>query len=344
MTETTPNLNLPYILPSQAMKHVTHNEALQLIDAAAHAVIAATLAAPPGAPAEGGLYLVDTSASGAWTGKEGRLAFFIDGAWIFLVPKAGWRAWFATDGRTRVFDGTHWTDPLASPVFDMLGVSATPDTTNRLALSSDASLFNHAGSSHRMKLNKQAPSDTASLLFQSNWSGRAEIGLLGSDALQFKTSPDGGSWAVGLEIGGNGVVRMPARPLASATLSAGTLSLSTGDLVGVDTLMIAQGGFALGSALAGAHGQTLVVPADGIYAVSLRGELQATGAASLALSVNGTGSALRWAAAATTATLVTQGFSGLLTLASGDALALIAGGPLNLQTGSSAYELSLQML
>ena len=33
MSETTVNLELPYILPSQAQKHVTHNEALQRLDA-----------------------------------------------------------------------------------------------------------------------------------------------------------------------------------------------------------------------------------------------------------------------------------------------------------------------
>ena len=29
MPDITPNLALPFILPSQAQKHVTHNEALQ---------------------------------------------------------------------------------------------------------------------------------------------------------------------------------------------------------------------------------------------------------------------------------------------------------------------------
>jgi hypothetical protein len=34
--DQTPNLKLPYILPSQAQKHVTHNEALRLLDAVVH--------------------------------------------------------------------------------------------------------------------------------------------------------------------------------------------------------------------------------------------------------------------------------------------------------------------
>ena len=32
MTDTSSNLELPFILPSQAQKHVIHNEALQILD------------------------------------------------------------------------------------------------------------------------------------------------------------------------------------------------------------------------------------------------------------------------------------------------------------------------
>ncbi len=344
MTDTTPNLNLPYILPSQAMKHVTHNQALQILDAATHAVIVATTAAPPASPIEGALYLVAASATGAFAGKDGRLAFFIDGAWIFLVPRAGWRALFAADSRTRVFDGSVWIDPLASPVLDRLGVSATPDATNRLAVSSEATLFNHAGHSHRLKLNKQATADTASLLFQSNWSGRAEIGLLGNDALQFKTSADGSAWTVGLEIGGNGIARMPAQPLVSATLSSATYTLAAGNLVGFDVMSLQQGGFALGSTLAGGRGKPLIVPAAGIYMVGMRANLQATAAASLAVAINGSASSLGWSANGATSPVATASVTGILSLAAGDAVALIAGGPLSLQTGAPAYELSLRLL
>ncbi len=33
--DATENLNLPYILPAQAQKHVTHNEAIKAVDAEA---------------------------------------------------------------------------------------------------------------------------------------------------------------------------------------------------------------------------------------------------------------------------------------------------------------------
>lgn len=39
MPDTTANLGLPFILPAQAQKHVTHNEALQRLDVLVQAVV-----------------------------------------------------------------------------------------------------------------------------------------------------------------------------------------------------------------------------------------------------------------------------------------------------------------
>ena len=64
--DTTPNLALPYILASQAQKHVTHNEAIRALDALVQiSVKDRDLAAPPGAPAEGDRYIVAAAATGA---------------------------------------------------------------------------------------------------------------------------------------------------------------------------------------------------------------------------------------------------------------------------------------
>ena len=45
-----------------------------------------------------------------------------------------------------------------------------------------------------MKINKALPADTASLLLQSGYSGRAEFGLTGDDDWTVKVSADGASW------------------------------------------------------------------------------------------------------------------------------------------------------
>ena len=77
---------------------------------------------------------------------------------------------------------------------------ATADATNRFSLNAPASLFNHAGAGHQVKVNKAATTDTGSFLFQTGFSGRAEFGLTGSDDFQIKVSPDGSVWNNALAI------------------------------------------------------------------------------------------------------------------------------------------------
>ena len=51
MSDTSAILSLPYLQPAQAQKHVTHNEALQLLDVLVQmAVIARSLSLPPTSP------------------------------------------------------------------------------------------------------------------------------------------------------------------------------------------------------------------------------------------------------------------------------------------------------
>jgi hypothetical protein len=214
----TPLIGLPLIEASQAQKHVTHNEALLLIDAVLHlAVISRALATPPALPGNGDRYLVAASATGAWLGHSGHIAFREAGSWRFAMPKAGWRLWVAAESLFLLFDGTVWIDLRDFDELqnmNLLGVNTTADASNRLAVSSPNVLFNHAGSDSRVKLNKNAAGDTASLLFQSGFSGRAEFGLTGDDDFHVKVSPDASAWnesfiinrSSGLITIGNGLV------------------------------------------------------------------------------------------------------------------------------------------
>lgn len=77
---------------------------------------------------------------------------------------------------------------------------ATADPTNRLSINAPASLFNHAGAGHQVKVNKAAATDTGSFLFQTGFSGRAEFGLTGSDDFQIKVSGDGATWFNALQL------------------------------------------------------------------------------------------------------------------------------------------------
>ncbi len=88
---------------------------------------------------------------------------------------------------------------------------ATADTTNVLSMNGSAALFNNAGAGVQLKLNKNAIGDTASFLFQTGFSGRAEIGLTGNDDFSFKVSPDGSTFKDGIVIDKTtGKVRFPS--------------------------------------------------------------------------------------------------------------------------------------
>jgi hypothetical protein len=83
-----------------------------------------------------------------------------------------------------------------------LGIGAALDPANPLSVAAGAALFNGAatGGDIRVKLNKGASTNTASLLYQDGLSGRAEIGLTGDDNFHFKVSPNGATWIDALAI------------------------------------------------------------------------------------------------------------------------------------------------
>jgi hypothetical protein len=207
MTDTV-NLGLPFLAAAQAQKHVTHNEALRLLDTLLQlAVITRTLNAPPGAPAEGQRWIVKASPvpTGAWAGHGNHIAAWQDGAWQFSVPKTGWLAYVVDEAMLAGWSGTAWINALSLANLLLLGVNTAADATNRLAVKADAVLFNHddvtpGTGDMRTKLNKSAAARTASLLLQDATSGRAEIGLTVDDDLHVKVSPDGASWTDALTI------------------------------------------------------------------------------------------------------------------------------------------------
>ena len=239
MTETladhSPNLALPYLWPAQAQKHVTHNEALTRLDALSQIVLAGlALTTPPDAPDIGSLWSVGPSATGAWDGQDNQLALWDGTGWQFLAPKAGWIAWDQSASRLCRHDGTAW-QPYTPAHLAGLGIGTAPDVHNRLAVAAPATLLTHEGEGHQLKINKAATAETASLLFQSDWEGHAEIGLTGSDDLTIKVSADGSTWRAALQIAAatgevtlGGPVTGPAITQSPHDQTAGRL-LKTGD-------------------------------------------------------------------------------------------------------------------
>lgn len=226
MSETSPILSLPYIQPSQAQKHVTHNEALRVLDAVVQlAVEDRDRADPPGSPQVGQRHIVAPGAIGAWAGHDHDVAVFEETGWSFAQPRAGWRAEVLAEGQGVIFDGSHWGVPTAR--LDNLpgvGVNVGSDDINRLSVSAPATLLSHDGAGHRVKINKAGPGDTASLLFQTGFSGRAEMGPTGTDAWCLKVSADGTAWTEALTVNGtDGRVTGAAVQASASDVTAGRL-------------------------------------------------------------------------------------------------------------------------
>lgn len=231
MSDFSPNLDLPFLLPNQAQKHVTMNDSLAALDVLVQLVLETdALSVPPPSPEEGTSYAVAAQPEGAWTGQAGAIASWQDGVWSFHQPQIGWRAWNAAVNNVVVFDGAAWLPQFARPV--MLGINAIADDTNRLIVRSAATLLDQESGDHRLKVNKAAISDTASLVFQANYVGHAEFGLTGDNRFRIKTSADGASWVSALTIkddtGHVGVLNdEPRFPLEVGGL-IGSTSLSPG--------------------------------------------------------------------------------------------------------------------
>ena len=194
------HLSLPYIAAAQAQKHVTHNEALRALDDLVQlSVEDRTHQAPPAEPLEGTRLLVPADATGDWLEHRDAVASFVDGAWMYHPPRAGWRAWCEAETAILVFDGTAWQavgqgdGGGTASTLPLLGINATADNVNRLVVKAEATLHDNEGAGHQLKINKAATADTASLLFQTGYAGKAEIGLAGSDDLSLKVE-GGGAW------------------------------------------------------------------------------------------------------------------------------------------------------
>ncbi len=163
MPDDSTHLHLPYIAANQAQKHVTHNEAVRLLDALVQmAVISRTLTAPPGSPADGDRYIVAAGATGAWATWDLNIAYHVDGAWMKLVPQPGWLAWIEAEATHVRWDGAAWGSLSSS------GSVAWGSITGALSSQTDlqAALDGKAASSH---------THTASQISDSTVAGRSML-------------------------------------------------------------------------------------------------------------------------------------------------------------------------
>jgi hypothetical protein len=250
MTDTA-NLGLPCIDAAQAQKHVTHNEALRLLDTLVQlAVLDRDLTAPPGSPSEGQRWIVKAGATGAWVGYDADVAAWQDGGWQFSTPKMGWVAYVVDEGALVAWNGSAWVDALSMLTslqnLTLLGIGTTADSTNPFSAKLNNALWTaktvaEGGTGDlRYKLSKATAANTLSMLLQDNFSGRAEIGLTGDDDFHFKVSPDGSTWAEALTIssatGGVRFLAVESDVASAATCDIGSAASLKVQITGTTTI------------------------------------------------------------------------------------------------------------
>ncbi|HEY1224767.1 MAG TPA: DUF2793 domain-containing protein [Brevundimonas sp.] len=204
---------LPYLAAGQMQKHVTLNEALTRLDVLVQtAVVSRTAVTQPADPGDGDLYILPEDAEGAaWDSKpEGALMRFEAGGWTVVPAPDGMVAVVLDHGELVVRRDGGWT-PLGELLGQVqqltrLGVGTTADADNPFAAKLNKALWTAletgcgGDGDLRLTLNKQGAGDVLSLLFQSGYGGRAELGLIGDDDLRLKVSADGSTWHEALSV------------------------------------------------------------------------------------------------------------------------------------------------
>ena len=207
--DASARLGLPYLAAGQMQKHVTLNEALTRLDSLVQlAVVSRSRTDQPDTPPDGALYVLPQGATGsAWAlAAAGDLIRAEAGGWAVLPVPDGALAVVRDEPVVLVRLGGDWL-PLGVRLgqiqeLERLGVNAGNPFVARVNKGLWTALEAGQGGDGdlRLTLNKESAADVLSLLFQSGWSGRAELGLIGDDALRLKVSADGGTWVEALVV------------------------------------------------------------------------------------------------------------------------------------------------
>lgn len=142
MADETTRWKLAYILANQAQKHITHNEAIRLLDALLHtSAISRAETDPPGSPTDADCYLVASGGTGAWEDWDGNIAYYVDGGWMKIIPQPGMRVWIEDEAILLAYDGSSWAaqgggtpDPVRFAAFLNFDQSIAADTWAKVSI------------------------------------------------------------------------------------------------------------------------------------------------------------------------------------------------------------------
>ncbi|OBQ58031.1 DUF2793 domain-containing protein [Mesorhizobium loti] len=108
---TSNRLGITELAETQSNRSVTVNEAIAKLEAGATCFAAISIGdtAPPGSPAEGDLYVLGASPTGAWSGQGKNVAVYYNAAWFFLPAIEGALAYAQDDNAYYFYSGSAWS-------------------------------------------------------------------------------------------------------------------------------------------------------------------------------------------------------------------------------------------
>lgn len=135
-----------------------------------------------------------------------------------------------------------------------IGINATGDATNVISANGAAILLSNPSGSTQIKASKNIAASTCSHLFQTNFSSRAEFGLIGNNDFAMKVSSDGTNFTTSFTLdNATGNVNILQALTLSGNLTFGGTTLT--DITGADTKLV--------SGTAGTNGNVAMWNSDG---------------------------------------------------------------------------------
>ena len=92
----------------------------------------------PGSPSNGDIYIMTAGA------ETNHIAVRDNGAWVYLIPQAGWVFWSVADAKHYSFDGTTWAATVATTNWGTIGGTLSSQTDLNSALAAKAPLASPA--------------------------------------------------------------------------------------------------------------------------------------------------------------------------------------------------------
>lgn len=111
--------------------HLQLDENWRAIGALLQLGVLSATADVPASPAAGDRYIVPTGATGAWSGNDGKVARFIEGAWEFYTPNEGWFAYTLDVSAWNIYRAGAWS--IDASTGDMVAANNLSDVLDPAA-------------------------------------------------------------------------------------------------------------------------------------------------------------------------------------------------------------------